>query len=377
MPVKDLYPTACAHPWYADRFLPDGSLPILTKGELYAALQGRETDPFFAHGTYWSPSGGSGATPPLLFPTAVEENLEQRRILSRWLRSEGILGPEVVALNLFSSRCMYRACEIFVDYVQLCGGTVLPVTYGASDEQVTQIWQRFRPNTLLGSPGRLVQWAHSLPQPVRFERVLYASERLTRGAQELLDVQLSGPRWSSVIGSAEAGVWGFSRADDAREQFWAPLSLVQLEIADPDAEGFGRLIVSNRVRRRHPLLRYDTGDRARLTPRYHPDLVGVEFAGRHGQSFQFSCQSYSLDDFAEVLSEAAAFQFVLRFERCDWLTLRLVASEGAAARALDLLRLVVRADARVNRVEVQRVEPAALKSTADSGKVLPILDLRS
>ncbi|MBX3171128.1 MAG: hypothetical protein KF760_27215 [Candidatus Eremiobacteraeota bacterium] len=370
--LEEVYTRAREHPWYRDRFLSDGSLPVLSKAELYEMLQGRERDPFFALDTYWSPSGGSGATAPLYFPTAVAENLEQRAVFSEWLRREGILGPATVALSLFSSRTMYRSGEIFVDYVQRCGGTVLPAGYQARDADVRELHQRFGPNTLMGSPGRLVQLAHAYELP--FERVLYASEFLTPGAQALLQARLGVAWWSSVMGSAEGGVWGFSRFQDALDVFWAPRSLVLLEIEEADEEGFGRVIVSNCVRRRHPLLRYDSGDRGRLLPGFCDEVVGLQLAGRHGRSFQFSCQYYDLSEFASVLREAAAFQFVLRFEQRDWLTLRLVG--GDPDRALAELRRIVRFNPLANRVEVELCEPGDLRRVEHSGKILPIVDLR-
>ena len=335
-------------------------------------LEGRESEPFFALDTYWSPSGGSGASAPIYFPTAVQENLCQRAVLSEWLLREGILGPSTVALSLFSSRTMYRSGEIFVDYVQRCGGTVLPAGYQAKDTDVAALCERFRPNTLLGSPGRLVQLAHAHALP--FERVLYASEFLTRGAQDLLAARLGVSQWASVMGSAEGGVWGFSRFQDPLDLFWAPLSLVLLEIEEPDEDGFGRVIVSNRVRRRHPLLRYDSGDRGRLLPGFCAEVVGLQLAGRHGRSFQFSAQVYDLADFAQVVADSAAYQFVLRFESCDWLTLRLVGGDGE--RALAELRRIVRAHDGINRVEVELCAPEELRRVAHSGKILPIVDLR-
>ena len=377
MELEQLYRVARDHPWYRDRFFADGSLPILTKAELYQQLQGREADPLFCHDTYWSPSGGSGTTTPLFFPTAVEENLAQRRILAGWLRSQGILHSTTVALNLFSSRCMYRASEIFTDYVELCGGTALPATYQARDEHITELYRRFRPNTLMGSPGRLVQWAHSLEEPVGFEAVLYASEALSVGARQVLDAKLGQPAWSSVMGAAESGVWGFSRFEDELDHFWAPRELVELEIVDPNLQGFGRVIVSNRLRQRHPLLRYDSGDRGRLVPGFCPEVVGLQLAGRHGRSFQFSSQNYDLQELTEVVEGAAAFQVVLRFDQCDWLTLRLVADQETADRALLRLQQVVRANSRINRVEVECCEPHELQSTEHSGKIPPIVDLRS
>lgn len=370
--MHELYALAREHPWYQDRFLSDGSLPVLSKSELYSRLQGRESDPFFALDTYWSPSGGSGASAPIYFPTAVAENLEQRAVFSEWLLREGILGPATVALSLFSSRTMYRSGEIFVDYVQRCGGTVLPAGYQAKDSDVAGLCERFRPNTLLGSPGRLVQLAHAYTLP--FERVLYASEFLAPGAQALLSERLGVSLWSSVMGSAEAGVWGFSRFQDPLDVFWAPRSLVLLEVVETDEEGFGRLIVSNRVRRRHPLLRYDCGDRGRLLPGFCAGVVGLQLAGRHGRSFQFSAQVYDLAEFAAVVADSAAYQFVLRFAERDWLTLRLVGGDGE--RALAELRKIVRANDLINRVEVELCAPEDLRRVAHSGKILPIVDLR-
>lgn len=370
--LEEIYLLARDHPWYRDRFLSDGSLPVLDKASLYAMLQGRERDPFFALDTYWSPSGGSGASAPIYFPTAVAENLAQRAVFSEWLRREGILGPDTVALSLFSSRSMYRSGEIFVDYVQRCGGTVLPAGYQARDADVSELHGRFGPNTLMGSPGRLVQLAHAFELP--FERVLYASEFLTPGAQELLRSRLGVTLWSSVVGSAEGGVWGFSRFQDALDVFWAPRSLVLLDIEEADGEGFGRVIVSNCVRRRHPLLRYDSGDRGRLLPGFCDEVVGLQLAGRHGRSFLFSSQYYELSEFEGVVADSAAYQIVLRFEERDWLTLRLVGGDGE--RALRELQRIVRFNPLVNRVEVELCAPGELRRVEHSGKILPIVDLR-
>ena len=339
-------------------------------------LAGREQEAFFAHNTYWSPSGGSGARPPLYFPTAVEENLEQRRRLSRWLVQYGVMGSHTVALNLFSGSNMYRACEIFTDYVQLCGGTVLPAAFQARDEAVVQIYEKFAPNMIMGMPGRLVQLAHHLSQSLPVERLIYASETLVPAAERLLNERFGRPSISSFMGSAEAGVWGFSRPGEARNLFWAPRELVHLEVDQPDNQGYGSLVVSNLLRFRHPLLRYDSGDRARLLEGFVEGVVGVELAGRHSQSFQFGGQYYEVAEFAAILELASAYQFVLRFEERDWLTLRLVGPEEIAERALLLLRAVVRAHADRNRVDVEICRPEELTCAYPSNKVLPIVDRR-
>jgi len=360
----ELYQQARLHPWYADRFLADGSLPPLSKALLYERLAQKEHEGFYSQNTYWSPSGGSSAREPLYFPSDVAENLQQRQLLSGWLRKADVLGPEVVAVNLFSARLMYRACEIFVDLVQMCGGTVLPLTLQADDQDVVRLWKRFRPTMVMGSPGRLLQLARFLPRPEPAPlRVLFAGESLHPSARAVLDEAFDGPQYVSVLGSAETGIWGFQRPEDPLNRFWAPQEIVELEVADS-----GTLLVSNWVRRRHPLLRYDTGDRARLVAGFAPGLVGLDWLGRHGRSFSFAGQYYELDEFEELLQGVWAYQFVLQWQDGDHLTLRVAGSaEGLQAG----LQKIVKGPVRAEECSIQELEKAP-----HSGKILPIVDLR-
>lgn len=360
----ELYQRARSHPWYQDRFLPDGSLPELTKGQLYERLAQREHEDFYSKNTYWSPSGGSSAREPLYFPSDVAENLRQRQMLASWLQKFNVLGPEVVAVNLFSARLMYRACEIFVDLVQMCGGTVLPLTLQAEDQDVIRLWKRFRPNMVMGSPGRLLQLARFLPRPDPSPvHVLYAGESLHASAQKVLDEAFENPQYVSVLGSAESGIWAFQRAEDPINRFWAPEEIVELEVGSS-----GTLLVSNWVRARHPLLRYDTGDRARLVAGLIPGLVGFDLLGRHGRSFSFAGQYYELDEFEELLQGVWAYQFVLQWTEGDHLTLRVAGNaEGLQAG----LQKIVKGPARAEECSIQELQTAP-----HSGKILPIVDLR-
>ncbi|MBT9586990.1 hypothetical protein IV102_26850 [bacterium] len=81
-------------------------------------------------------------------------------------------------------------------------------------------------------------------------------------------------------------------------------------------------------------------------------------------------------EFAAILELASAYQFVLRFEERDWLTLRLVGPEDIAERALAWLCAVVRAHADRNRLEVEMCRPEELTCAYPSNKVLPIVDGR-
>ena len=285
--MQPLLEKAKNHPLYAGHFSPDGNLPVMSRAELYERLGRLQHDQAFRHGTYWSPSLGDGAQASWYFPSDVSENRAQRRMMAAWLARVDLIGPRTVALNLFSAQMMYRTCEIFVNYVEETGGTVLPVTLQAPDENVLDAIHRFSPDTMLSSPGRIMQFCDFLQENnLRLEipKLIYAGEPLAQPARDLLHYRLGATHIGSVIGSAEAGVWGFSTFKDPLGRFWGVRQLVDLEIIGADQTGYGRLILTNKIRRKHPLIRYDTGQRARLVQGGESELQGLEIAERHSST---------------------------------------------------------------------------------------------
>src|SRR5207248_3014340 len=154
------------------------------------------------------PSGGTTGGRPLYFPTEVGENKAQRRLLARRLRAAGMLGDTTVALNLFPGTRMYRALEIFNDYCELCGATVLPAGAQATDEEAWATADQFGATLILGMPSRLLAFARWLTDRGRVlpvESVLFAGELLHPRKRLLLGRAFGVRRFGGVYGSAEMG----------------------------------------------------------------------------------------------------------------------------------------------------------------------------
>jgi phenylacetate-CoA ligase len=369
---EDILELARHHPVYSlqdvTRF---EDAPILTKEHLQSAIRGKESDPLFSRDTYWSPSGGTTTQGLFYFPTDNRENREQRRALARHLKHAGVFGPDHVALNIFSCRSMYRAGEIFNEYCERCECTVLPVTSHASLDNAVRIAQRFGADTVMGGSSRLLALARHLRETrdsLTLKRVVYGGEPLPEPMKEFLKEALGAQTFFGFYGLAETGVLGWSEPDDL-DCYYIPREFVYLEIVD------GRLVVTNLLRRKHPLLRFDTGDQARLE--VQGEFYKVWLGQRHHRSFQIGGVCYELDELRPLVEEMLAHQWVLEHDRThhrDHLTLRVVGESQGELR--DRLLELLGADGDLYGVTVATVKMSELERSERSDKVLPIVDRR-
>jgi phenylacetate-CoA ligase len=386
--LQQIFEAARSHPFYGEalrgvaRF---EDCPVLEKPALYEAVRRALEDPAFRRGTYFSPSGGTTSGRPLYFPTDIRENKRQRRLLARRLKVAGLLGDTTIALNLFPGTRMYRALEIFNDYCELCGATVLPVGAQAPDEEAWAAAEQFGATLVLGMPSRLLAFARWLTErgrTLRVESVLFAGELLHPRKRRLLERAFGVSRFGGVYGSAEMGVVAYQPDVGEPPVYRFPRELIHVEVGEPDGDGFGRLIVTNLVRTRHPLLRYNTGDVGRLVTET-ADEVCVELRGRESDSFAVGPEYFHLREFAAVLDRFAQSQVVIAFDgaaRRDRVTFRLVADEPVPPeRQQDVtasLRRLLGADDRAYLTEVAFVPPEALLRHPRTLKVPTVVDLR-
>jgi phenylacetate-CoA ligase len=316
--LNELLRLAAQHPWY--RANNGGgqlaSWPVLTKADLYARLAAARQDAAGRGGIYYSRSGGTTTSQPLYFPTDVAENHEQRQRLARRLGVDGVLSAKTVAVNICPIVRMYRAMEIFNEYCECCGATVLPMAAIAGDEEIFEQAMLFEANTLIGMPSRLVAFARYVQEKKlswQVDTVLFGGEFLQPGKRQFLQRILGVKRFSGVYGSAELGVVAWHPDLPEVPVYHVPKDLVHVEIVAPDAEGYGALVATNLVRRRFPLVRYNTGDVARLVAE-GADTVSIELRGRQSDSFLIGDDYHCLADFAEVFQEFAEAQIQIHFD---------------------------------------------------------------
>ncbi|GAA4207092.1 hypothetical protein GCM10022289_28990 [Pedobacter jeongneungensis] len=109
----------------------------------------------------------------------------------------------------------------------------------------------------------------------------------------------------SLYGSAETGIWAWCDYSRLPSLFTVIDGLI-VETNEPDADGYGGLVVSNLFRKRFPVFRYNTGDIGKWI-----EIDGqlyLELKGREKRSFMFNECNYELDDFNEVFSDVERFQ---------------------------------------------------------------------
>jgi phenylacetate-CoA ligase len=306
-------------------------------------------------------------------------------LLARRLKSSGILGPETVALNLFSAGRLLRSLEIFNDFSETCGATTLPVAAHASDEEAWAVVEQFRPNLIAGMPSRLVAFARWIKAEGRgpaFESVFFGGEFLHARKRALLAEAFGASRFGGIYGSAEMGIVAYHPDVPEPPTYRFPTDLIHVEIVDPDESGFGRIVATNRVRTRYPLLRYDTGDSGRVVGS-DGDEVRIELRWRVADSFAIGDDYYHLSEFAPVLGRFVQSQVVIDFDEAaarDRIAFRLVADgpvNVADRRAVEAeIRRLLEADDRYYLTVVDFADGESLIRRPGTLKVPSVVDLR-
>lgn len=405
---QEIFALARRHPFYCEKLKAAGSFteaPTTNKAELYAAITG-QMEKGENKGLYLSPTGGSSANQLLFFPTDISENIFQRTHLSAYLNEAGIF-KDAVALNLFGANMMYRSLEIFNYFCEAAGATTLPVSSGCDDASILALGQHFQANTIMGMPFRLMQFAQFIQTKnqsesgtdnlgqarprLRLEHLIFAGETLSEQRKDYLTAAFGLTKISSIFGSAEAGIWAYHpyclSADfqGAGHGYLYPLDMMYVEVLEPDQDGFGRLVLTNLIRRRNPLLRYDCGDRGRVsTITYGNRTMGLlEFAGRVQTSFQIGGNYFDLSEFKAITDKWLDYQFELTTGTAQQDLLRLLV---VAENPLDLTaQLIQETTSELANVlqsnndfafALVPVSMQELTRSRTSGKVIRIVDRR-
>ncbi len=391
--LDKIFEIARLHPFYEARYAKSSSFsdaPLTDKSELYHGIelllsQGRSA----REGIYLSPTGGSVPSKLLYFPTDVNDNERQRQLLSPWLNKAQIFTESTIALNMFGSNLMYRALEIFNDFCQRAHATVLPAGSKCPDQLACSIAGRFGADTLIGNPSRVLQFARYVESntiPLKFDKLIWGGEALQQHKADYLKRVLGLNQLCAIYGSAEAGIWGYQPHDLPLNCYIYPPEIIHIEIIAPDEDGFGNMILTNLVRTRNPLCRYESGDVGRITSRILGDeeVHILEFKGRIHDSFQVGSEYYSISDFQNLFRDLLEYQVRISFDpigQRDVIEFFLVAPdlefiEAQGSILIEQVRNQLQSEENLFTTKIEFVEIAALKKSSTSQKVVRIVDER-
>jgi len=391
--VEGIFELAKKHPFYAERYRDAASFadaPTTDKSELYQVINKAFDDPSFRESLYLSPTGGSTPDRLLYFPTDVQDNQLQRKLLSPYLNEAKIFTPQMIVLNIFGSNMMYRALEIFNDFAERGQSTVLPAGSQCEDKLATEISLRFGADSLIGNPSRILQFARYVESqaiPLRFEHLIFGGETLQQHKADYVKRVLGIQRISAIYGSAESGIWGYQPDDLELNCYFYPSEIMHIEILEPDADGFGRMVLTNLVRKRNPLCCYDCGDIGRITEtNYHGQKRNMlEFKGRAENSFFIGSEYFSLSDFQKPFENLLEFQIHISFDsdlKRDRIKFSLVAPDqkfiDSSKETIEgQIRTIVQSMDSWFTTEIEFVELSTLRRSNTSQKVVRIVDERS
>lgn len=373
------------HPFYRGLYSPGQQwrdAPALEKSHLLAALAD-----FDVHaetgGLYLVRSGGSSHA-PLVFPVDIAENQAQRIALAKELVEAGLFRPGSVVLNILGYSDLYRSAAIIDDLLERCDATTLAVSAHARYEDMIALARRFCPTHIIGTPSKLRQLAEALAvsdQALAIPNLVYAGEVMRDATRMVLRERLGADRIMSMYGAAETGIWAWSMPA-ATSTCFAVLPGVAVEIQNPDADGFGSVLVSNCYRRRFPVFRYRLGDAARLVT--VDGRRGLELRGRDARSFQFDELAFDLEPVIALAGHAECVQLHLESlpngRDCAHLLILPDSDSNPSKEALEQIRqqlsAMLRHDLGDAAVRVSRVSLAELFHDPNTAKVPPLVDHR-
>lgn len=392
--VDGIFELAKRHPFYAERYRNATSFsdaPTTDKSELYRVInKSFDEDLSFRKSIYLSPTGGSTPDRLLYFPTDIQDNEHQRALLSPYLIDAKIFTPEMIVLNIFGSNQMYRALEIFNDFAERANATVLPAGSQATDKLAVEIASRFGADSLIGNPSRILQLARYVESntiPQSFDHLIFGGETLQHHKAEFLKKALGVKRISGIYGSAESGIWGYQPDELDLQCYFYPAEIMHIEILEPDNDGFGNMVLTNLVRKRNPLCRYDCGDIGRIsTMDYRGQKRNLlEFKGRAENSFFVGSEYFWLSDFKEPFENLLEYQIHISFDaeqKRDRIKFSLVAPDQSfidsnKEKLETQIRDIVQSLDSWFTTEIEFVEMSALRRSNTSQKVVRIVDERS
>lgn len=336
-------------------------------------------------GVYLVRSGGS-TQKPLVFPVDIQENLAQRQLLANELVANGVFSSSTIALNVFSYGDMYRTASIMDDILDRCSATTLALSATSTYETMVAVCADFQPNTLMGTPSKLVLFARFLQKEgisCPFDSVLFAGEFLLPSQQEILSEVFQPKTIYSMYGSTETGIWAWAHYSKNPRAFHF-LKEIVVEIFNPDSEGYGEIVVTNLIRKRFPLFRYRMGDIGKVVVENDREVLLLK--EREQKSFSLHESAYFLHDFEPLLQGVDRFQIQLSL-KTDVLTqirFLLVKSQASLAEREKLIQQVkdginqiIEWDPRFAAIDVELVAEEALHINPTTSKTPWIVDFRN
>lgn len=303
-------------------------LPTLDKAGLRTLIQrnfdlGREK-----RGVYLQRTSGT-LEESVLIPVDPFENFRQREILIGKLQEERLVEPTDIFVNLFNYKHLYRSASLLDYILEHAGATSVGLGAITLDEYVVNFMRILKVNGLVGSPSRINQLANyckarGITFPIR--KFLFGGEVLPDYFLANIREQFGVEQIIGLYGAMEIGTFGYSDYSKWGNRYKILTDMVYPEIENPDSDGFGHLVITNKIKRRFPIIRFRLGDIGRL--RKENDATWFEWKKRGDYGFRVQ-QTYVFQDMiTPLVRDFGRYQIQLSLGEGNRTKIRMVVAGG-------------------------------------------------
>jgi len=291
--LRDSLLAAAKSPFYAERFAASGvnpakfealeqlaDYPLLTKQDLLLHREQMVNPEFDAGQRLYITTGGSSGVPVGFYlHKGVSRPKEQAYLEAQWSRRGYHVGDRVAVIRggVTSSKAGGG-----ISYFDATRNWLILSSYHLTLERLPEYvaaLNQFRPQHLHAYPSAALMLARGLEQTglqldFKVTSLLCGSEKLTAESQQYLE-QFFGAKVFHWYGHSERVVLAAQGRTSNHLHFWPTYGFV--EFGAPDAEGNREIIGTSFHNHVMPLIRYRTGDYAKVTDGEVSEIVGRDY----------------------------------------------------------------------------------------------------
>lgn len=291
--LRDSLMAAAKAPFYAERFAASGvdpakfevleqlaNYPLLTKQDVILQREQMVNPEFDSKQRLYITTGGSSGVPVGFYlHKGVSRPKEQAYLEAQWSRRGYRVGDRVAVIrgSVTSSKAGGD-----ISYFDATRNWLILSSYHLTLERLPEYvaaLNRFRPQHLHVYPSAALMLVRGLEQTglkLNFEltSLLCGSEKLTTESQQYLE-QFFKARVMHWYGHSERVVLAAQTRTSNHLHFWPTYGFV--EFGEPDAEGNREIIGTSFHNHVMPLIRYRTGDYAKITNGEVSEIVGRDY----------------------------------------------------------------------------------------------------
>lgn len=208
-------------------------------------------------GGYIYSSGGTSGKPKFCY-YSYDEFTKVSSLLAESYIGLGLKPKDNVA-NLFMAGNLWSSFNAIQEALSFCKLTQFPLGGSIEPKYFKEMVERFKINIVFGLPGILTELA-TKTKGIKIDKIFFAGEAFSFQAQNIVkscwgeDIKF----YSAGYASVDVGIIGYQTLDCKPGEHYLFQDLVNLEVIE------GEAVVSSKIRKSMPVLRYKTGDRVKI-----------------------------------------------------------------------------------------------------------------